>query len=76
MSNDKSNYLDKYDSLLNLLTKETEIDGKKIFLSEEFEKFFVRGNKTSGTRIRKFMQLLRRSAEEIRNDVQNYKKNM
>ena len=41
-----------------------------------FEKFFIRGNKTAGVRIRKFMQLLRREAEEIRKEVQNHKKNI
>lgn len=76
MSNENVDYLDKYDNLLKILTEETDIDGKKVLLKEDFEKFFIKGNKTSGTRIRKFMQLLRRAAEEIRNDVQNYKKSL
>ena len=67
-------YLDKYDELVKILTEEIEIDGKKYFLKDDFEKFFVRSNKTAGTRIRKAMQLLRRAAEEVRNDVQDYKK--
>ena len=67
-------YLDKYDELIKILTEEIEIDGKKYLLKEDFEKFFVRENKTAGTRIRKVMQMLRRTAEEIRNDVQDYKK--
>lgn len=67
-------YLDKYDELIKILTEEINIDGKKYLLKEDFEKFFVRENKTAGTRIRKVMQLLRRTAEEIRNDVQDYKK--
>lgn len=66
-------YLDKYDDLLVLLTGEIEVDGKKVKLNEEFEKFFVRGNKTAGVRLRKIMQLIRRKSEEIRNDVQSYK---
>lgn len=66
-------YLDKYDELVRILTEEIEIDGKKVSLKDDFEKFFVRSNKTAGTRIRKFMQLLRRTAEEVRNDVQQYK---
>ncbi len=69
-------YQDKYDELLKIMTDEIEIDGKKVTLSEEFEKFFVRSNKTAGTRIRKIMQMIRRSAEEIRNDVQSYKKSI
>ena len=67
-------YLDKYDCLLKVLTEEIEIDGKKVRLKDDFEKFFIKGNKTAGTRVRKFMQILRRTAEEIRNDVQDYKK--
>jgi len=68
-------YSDKYDYLLKVLTEVIEIDGKKTLLKEDFDKFFVKSNKTAGVRIRKIMQILRRSAEEIRNDVQNYKKN-
>jgi len=67
-------YLDKYDELVKILTEEIEIDGKKFYLKDDFEKFFVRENRTAGTRIRKVMQMLRRTAEEIRNDVQDYKK--
>lgn len=66
-------YQDKYDELLKLLTEEIEIDDKKFLLKDEFGKFFVKSNKTAGTRIRKVMQLIRRKAEEIRNDVQDYK---
>ena len=69
-------YLDKYDYLKTLLLEEIEIEGKNYRLEEEFDKFFVKGNKTAGKRVRKFMQLIRRTAEEIRGDVQNYKKDL
>ena len=69
-------YTDKYDFLLAVLTNEIEIDGKKTRLKDDFEKFFVKSNKTAGVRIRKIMQVLRRAAEEVRNDVQNYKRNL
>ena len=47
----------------------------KIFLyKEDFEKFFIKGNKTAGTRIRKTMQMIRKAAENIRKDIQDYKK--
>lgn len=69
-------YVDKYDELIKILTEDIEIDGKLVSLKEDFEKFFIKGNKTAGTRIRKVMQILRRNAEEIRNDVQDYKKNL
>jgi hypothetical protein len=69
-------YLDKYDYLKTLLLEEIEIEGKMYKLEEEFDKFFVKGNKTAGKRIRKFMQLIRRTAEDIRGDVQDYKKDL
>ncbi len=73
MSKETPDYLDSYDDLLNILIGEVEIDGKKYFLKEDFEKFFIKGNKTAGTRIRKVMQMLRKSAENVRKDVQGYK---
>lgn len=66
-------YLDKYDALIRLLTEEVEIDGKKYDLKEDFEKFFIKGNKTAGTRMRKVMQELKKMAQEVRDDVQEYK---
>lgn len=66
-------YIDKYDKLVKLLTEEVEIDGKKFNLKEDFDKFFVRGNKTAGTRIRRVMQELKKVSQEVRNDVQEYK---
>jgi hypothetical protein len=66
-------YLDKYDKLVNILMEEVEIDGKKFDLKDDFEKFFIRGNKTAGTRIRKVMQELKKIAQEVRDDVQEYK---
>ena len=66
-------YLDKYDELVKLLTEEVEIDGKKYNLKEDFEKFFVRSNRTAGTRIRRMMQEIKKISQEVRNDVQEYK---
>jgi hypothetical protein len=68
-------YQDKYEELLAILLNPIDLDrdGKKFLLREEFEKLYVRDNKISGTRIRKFMQILRRKAEEIREDVQNHR---
>ena len=76
MSKDNLEYLDKYDSLLQILTQEVEVDGKKVKLSDDFEKFFVKGNKTAGVRIRKVMQMIRRASEDVRNDVQSYKQTL
>ena len=66
-------YLDKYDALVKLITEDVEIDGKKFSLKDDFEKFFIRGNKTAGTRIRKMMQEVKRLSQEVRSDVQDYK---
>ena len=66
-------YLDKYDQLVKILTEEVEVDGKKFNLKDDFEKFFIRGNRTAGTRIRKVMQELKRLSQELRTDVQDYK---
>ena len=76
MSKDNMDYLDKYDELISILTEEVDIDGKKVRLKDDFEKFFIKENKTAGVRIRKFMQILRRTAEDIRNDVQDYKQKL
>ena len=66
-------YLDKYDKMVKLLTEDIEIDGKKFNLKDDFEKFFVKGNKTAGTRIRRVMQELKKFSQEVRTDVQEYK---
>ena len=68
--------MDKYDELRKIITEEVEIDGKKYKLEEEFERFFVKGNRTAGTRVRKIMQMLMRTSESIRNDVQSYKQTL
>ena len=41
---------------------------------KDFEKFYVKGNKSAGTRVRKHMNELKRKAQEIRNDIQSIKK--
>jgi hypothetical protein len=66
--------VDKYEDLYKLITEDIDINGKKYSLKSEFDKFFIGGNKTAGRRIRKIMQLIKSKSQEIRNDVQNYKK--
>jgi hypothetical protein len=65
---------DKYESLMKLLTQPIEIDGKKYLLNEELEKLYVNENKRSATRIRKIMQLIKSTAQAVRDDVQEYRK--
>ncbi|MFH0988691.1 MAG: histone H1 [bacterium] len=43
---------------------------------KDFEKFFVKGNKSAGTRVRKHMATLKRKAQDIRNEVQDVKAKM
>ena len=66
-------YLVKYDRLMEILTEEVEIDGKNFNLKEDFEKFFIRDNRTAGTRIRKVMQEIKKLTQDVRKDVQEYK---
>ena len=41
---------------------------------KDFEKFFVKGNKSAGTRVRKHMNERKRKAQEVRNESQSIKK--
>ena len=41
---------------------------------KDFEKFYLKGNKSAGTRVRKHMNDLKRKAQEIRNEIQEIKK--
>lgn len=66
-------YQDKYDLLIKMVTEDVEIEGKKYNLKDDFEKFFVKSNKSAGTRIRKVMQEVKKLSQEIRKDVQDYK---
>ena len=66
--------MEKYEKMVKLITEDVEIDGKKFNLKSDFDKFFVKENKTAGTRIRKIMQEVKKLSQEIRTDVQNQKK--
>ncbi len=41
---------------------------------KDFDKFYTKGNKSAGTRVRKHMADLKRKAQEVRNEVQSIKK--
>jgi hypothetical protein len=69
-------YLDKYDELIRILTEEIEIDGKKYDLKEDFEKFFIRSNKTAGTRIRRVMQEIKKYIIYKINQIENLNINL
>ncbi len=42
-------------------------------LEDDFNKFYEKGNKAAGTRVRKAMQDLKKQAQDIRVEVQNRK---
>jgi hypothetical protein len=42
-------------------------------LTEDMDKFYVKGNKSAGTRIRKSMQTMKALAQDLRVDVQSNK---
>lgn len=56
--------MDKYNELIKLL------EGA----NDDAEKFFIKGNNTAGTRLRKTMQEVKRLAQEIRISVSEAKK--
>ena len=58
--------MNRYQELLDLIQT----------FQKDFEKFYVKGNKSAGTRVRKHMASLKRKAQEIRNEVQDVKKKM
>ena len=43
-------------------------------LEEDFTKFYEKGNKAAGTRVRKTLQNVKKQAQQIRLDVQAIKK--
>ena len=45
-------------------------------LESDFDKFYGKGNKAAGTRVRKAMQELKQFAQNVRSDVQNRKNAM
>jgi len=67
---------EKYENLMKILTSPIDIDGKKYLLTEELEKLYVNDNKRAATRIRKIMQMIKSAAQDIRDDVQDYRKSI
>jgi hypothetical protein len=55
--------MDRYNELKALLES----------FEPDFEKFYVKGNKSAGVRVRKAMNELKKKAQEIRIEVQNMK---
>ena len=58
--------MSKFDDLKNFVSE----------LEDDFTKFYDKGNKAAGTRVRKAMQDLKAMAQDIRVDVQDKKADM
>ena len=58
--------MDRYKELLDLVAT----------FQGDFEKFYVKQNKSAGVRLRKHMANLKKKAQEIRNEVQDVKAKM
>mgnify|MGYP003436604689 CR=1 FL=1 len=54
--------------------KIAEADAKRIAAEADAKKFFEKGNKTAGTRLRKTMQDIKAAASAVRTEVQGAKK--
>jgi hypothetical protein len=58
--------MDRYQELLDLVAT----------FKADFDKFYVKENKSAGVRLRKNMANLKKKAQEIRNEVQDVKAKM
>ena len=58
--------MDRYQELLDLIAT----------FKTDFDKFYVKENKSAGVRLRKHMANLKKKAQEIRNEVQDIKAKM
>lgn len=56
--------MDRYEELNDLVQT----------FKNNFDKFYIKGNKAAGVRLRKNMQQLRRFGKNIRDEVQNLKR--
>jgi hypothetical protein len=55
------------------MEKFEKIKSLMVEAEQDMEKFYEKGNKSAGTRIRKAMQELKKLAQEVRQDVQDTK---
>jgi hypothetical protein len=58
--------MDRYQELLDLVAT----------FKTDFDKFYIKENKSAGVRLRKHMANLKKKAQEIRNEVQDVKAKM
>jgi hypothetical protein len=55
------------------MSRFTELQELVASFEKDFEKFYDKGNKSAGTRVRKAMNDLKRKAQDIRKEVQDMK---
>lgn len=55
------------------MSKFADLKGFVDGLEDDFNKFYDKGNKAAGTRVRKAMQDLKKAAQDIRVEVQGMK---
>ena len=55
------------------MSRYTELQDLLASFEKDFEKFYDKGNKSAGTRVRKAMNDLKRLAQDIRKEVQEMK---
>lgn len=55
------------------MSRYTELQEMLASFEKDFEKFYDKGNKSAGTRVRKAMNDLKRLAQDIRKEVQEMK---
>lgn len=55
------------------MSRFTELRDLLDSFEKDFQKFYEKGNKSAGTRVRKDMNELKRKAQEIRKEVQEMK---
>jgi hypothetical protein len=56
-----------------MMNRYAELRELLLSLETDFEKFYEKKNKAAGTRVRKGMQQIKTLAQDIRNEIQDYK---
>lgn len=56
------------------MSRFTEVKSLVDGMEDDFEKFYEKGNKTAGTRVRKGLQDLKKLSQDIRVEIQDIKK--
>lgn len=56
-----------------MMSRFTEVKDLVSSLEEDFEKFYEKGNKAAGTRVRNGMQAIKNLAQDIRKEVTDIK---